>query len=165
MPEPNEDNIEQKLLTEAAAIKTAMENYNTVLHRDYPTTAAMKEALSAESAALEAKLLAGVVTQSQLADYKREVRQMLARPPFGGGPAGDGDFRSLGQRLAETEQFRTFSTDTGKSRFQITVKARIRGIETRAAGDITVPGSGITLPPYRAGVFPTVADQPPTTEE
>jgi HK97 family phage major capsid protein len=163
VPEPNEDNIEQKLLSEAAAIKAAMENYNTVLHRDYPTTAAMKEALSAESAALETKLLAAAVTQAQLTEFKREIKQMTARPPFGFSQGGDGegDMRSVGQRLAETDQFKAFSKETGKGRYQMTIRARLRGfVETKAAGDITVPGSGITLPPYRAGVFPTVADQP-----
>lgn len=92
--------------------------------------------------------------KSEIEGVTRLMKERGARPPAGfGTPGGDLDQRSLGQRFVDSEQFKSWaaSDPTGKVRFQLALKGRVRQpLEVRAN---TIVETGLPMLPTRVGFF------------
>lgn len=137
----HETNITKKCVTHeqaAASVKAAEDK--------------MAELIAAATAAQESKTEARFKDEHAAAE--RLIKERTARlPAVLGGPGTDAELRSVGNRLVDTAEFKTWaaSDQRGKFRLQLAVKGRL---EMRAAGvPITEAGSGYPILPVRVGAF------------
>lgn len=89
------------------------------------------------------------------ASNERLIKERTARPPSAFGSGDGGEFRSLGERFADIEQFKSWvKNDRSRDRLSLVLEARILSPNQQKA--VTIAGSGVTIPKYQAGLIAPV---------
>lgn len=132
----------------AVGVKTVEEVQALVKkHQDEAVPALLEKLKTEIKAEVDAKI------ETHNAEHARLIKERTARPPAGVIGAPDGDQRSLGQRFAELEQYKTWAATEQRSRtpLQLSVKGRIRQpLESKAN---TIVETGFPMVPTRVGYF------------